>query len=343
MTAKNTRDSNMELLRIVAMLLIMVIHASNRALPMPDSEDIVANPSSTFLQFTARGFSIMGVDVFVMLSGWYGIRLRLSRISELLFQILFFGILCLLVRYILTGGQLPYSPVQTILTLFMLDNTSYWFIKCYLGLCLFTPVLNAFVEHATKRQFTLTLCGLFVFQFVFGWVFESTAWICAGYSLPFFMCLYLLARFMKVHQPKFTRLPRFVDLFVYLGAVVVLSVGVFFLRRYVGIGGVLYFYNSPFVILAAVSLLLFFSKLSFHHKFVNWLGISVFSIYLTHSSNFTGEYYDEHIRQWFYGETRMTFLVYTVLLILSVFLGSVLIDKVRLLLWNKTIRSIIRA
>ena len=334
MTAKKTRDSNMELLRIVAMLLIMVIHASNRALPMPNSEDIVANPSSTFLQFTARGFSIMGVDVFVMLSGWYGIRPRLSRIGELLFQILFFGLLCLLAKYILTGGQLPYSPIQTLLTLFILDNTSYWFIKCYLGLYLFAPVLNAFVEHATKQQFALTLCGLFAFQFVFGWVFESTTWICAGYSLPSFMCLYLLARFMKVHHPKFTRQSRLVDLSVYLGAVAVLSVGVFLLRRYLGLGGVLYFYNSPVVIIAAVGLLLFFSKLSFSNQAINWLGISALSIYLTHSSNFIGGYYDECIRQWFYDETRTTFLIYTVLLIAGVFFGSIIIDKARLLLWH---------
>lgn len=334
MTFKNTRDSNMELLRIIAMLLIMVIHASNRALPMPDSENIVANPTSTFLQFTARGFSIMGVDIFVMLSGWYGIRLRLSRLSELLFQILFFGILCLFAKYIVMNGQLPFSLSKTILTLFILDDSSYWFIKCYLGLCLFAPVLNAFVEHATKQQFVLTLYGLFSFQFIFGWVFEATTWIRAGYSLPFFMCLYLLARFMRVHQPKFVQLPRLTDLSIYLGSATILSVGVFLLRRYLGVGGVLYFYNSPIVILAATSLLLFFSKLSFHSQIINWLSISTLSIYLTHSSNFIGSYYDEYIRYWFSNETRTTFLVYTTLLIVIVFFCSILIDKIRLLLWR---------
>ena len=333
MTVKKTRDSNMELLRVIAMLLIMVIHASNRALPMPNAEDIVSNPSSTLLQFIARGFSIMGVDVFVMLSGWYGIRPRLSRLAELLFQILFFGVVCLS-AYVLVNRQLPFSLGETILTLFILDDTSYWFIKCYLGLYLFAPVLNTFVEHATKRQFALTLCGLFAFQFVFGWVFEATAWIRAGYSLPFFMCLYLLARFMRKHHPKFTRLPRFVDLSVYVGMAAILSVGVFFLRRYLGLGGVLYFYNSPFVILAAVGLLLFFSKLSFRSQVVNWLGVSTLSIYLTHSSNFIGEYYDECVRYWFACETRMTFLAYTLLLIVAVFFCSILLDKVRLLLWH---------
>ena len=105
---KKTRDSNMELLRLVAMLLIMVVHANFRALPKPDADMIAANPSSAFLQFMTEGFSIFGVNVFVMLSGWYGIRPRLSRFCELLFQLLFFGVLCLGVEYIVSD-QLPSS------------------------------------------------------------------------------------------------------------------------------------------------------------------------------------------------------------------------------------------
>ena len=96
----------MELLRLVAMLLIMVVHANFRALPKPDADMIAADPSSAFLQFMTEGFSIFGVNVFVMLSGWYGIRPRLSRFCELLFQLLFFGVLCLGVEYIVSG-QLP--------------------------------------------------------------------------------------------------------------------------------------------------------------------------------------------------------------------------------------------
>ena len=67
---------------------------------------------------------------------------------------------------------------------------------------------------------------------------------------------------------------------------------------------------------------------------MNWMAISAFSIYLTHSSSFTAKYYDGAIRQWFYGESRLTFIVYAMLLIAGVFAGSILIDKVRLLLWK---------
>ena len=89
-------------------------------------------------------------------------------------------------------------------------------------------------------------------------------------------------------------------------------------------------------------LLLFFSKLpSFGGVgggLINWLGISALSIYLTHSSNFLGKYYDGYIRQWFYGESRLTFILYAALLIIVVFFGSILLDKLRLLLWRALLK-----
>jgi len=324
-----TRDSNMELLRIVAMLLIMVVHANFRALPKPDAAVIAAQPVSAFLQFLTEGFSIVGVNVFVMLSGWYGIRPRMVRFAELVFQLLFFGVICLGVDYAVSG-QMPSKAVQK---LFLLDADAYWFVKVYIALYLFAPVLSSFVEHATRQQFERLLLAVFGFVFLFGWLFEATTWLKAGYSLPWFMCLYLLARYMNVCRPWFTRFSRMADLGIYLGTVAFLTVVVFILRHY-NLGGVLYFYCCPVVVVGAAYLLLFFSKLTLRSRLVNWVAISAFSIYLTHSSSFTAKYYDGAIRQWFYGESRLTFIVYAVLLIAGVFAGSILIDKVRLLLWK---------
>ena len=156
---KKSRDSNMELLRLVAMLLVMVIHASYRALPSPTPDSIAAAPVSSLLQIITESFSVMAVNVFVMLSGWYGIRLRWNRLAELFFQVLFFGILCLGVLYAFTG-VLPENAAKSVL---MLGEKDYWFIKTYIALYLCSPVLNAFVEKATSKQMALLLTSLFTF------------------------------------------------------------------------------------------------------------------------------------------------------------------------------------
>ena len=333
-TTTKTRESNMELLRIVAMLLIMLIHASNRALPTPDAETIASQPSSAFLLLLTRSFSIVGVDVFVMLSGWFGIRPRWSRLGELLFQVVFFSLLCL-GGYYAFFGQLPCPAGLCAKTIVLLDPDSYWFIKCYLALYLFAPVLNAFVESASKQQFATVLLTLFGFQFAFGWVFEATSWLCAGYSLPFFMCLYLLARYMRLHQPKFAQFSKRTDLGIYLATVVVVTITVFFMRRYFNLGGVLYFYNSPTTILAATYLLLFFSKLSLRSRLTNWIAASALAVYLTHSNNWLGLYYDSTIQQWFATQPRITFILSTALLIVAVYAVSILLDKLRIWLYQR--------
>ena len=328
-TSGKTRDSNMELLRITAMLLIMVVHANFRALPKPDAVAIAAYPSSAFLQFMAEGFSIVGVDVFVMLSGWYGIRPRLVRFCELLFQLLFFGLLCLGIEYAVSGQM----PSRAILTVLLLDPGAYWFVKVYIALYLLSPVLNAFAETASRRQFKTVLLTLLAFQFIYGWLQEATTWIQSGYSLSWFICLYLLARYMRLHQPWFTRFRRSTDLAIYLGVAAFLTVAVFILRHY-NLGGILYYYNCPVVVVGAMYLLLFLSKLTLQSRLVNLTAISALAIYLTHSNSYLAKYYGVCIERWFYGESRPAFILYAFLLIVAVFVGSILTDKVRLMLWH---------
>lgn len=45
------RDSNIELLRIVAMILVMIVHASFLAIGVPQTIDAVSLPISTFTRF----------------------------------------------------------------------------------------------------------------------------------------------------------------------------------------------------------------------------------------------------------------------------------------------------
>ena len=85
-------------------------------------------------------------------------------------------------------------------------------------------------------------------------------------------------------------------------------------------------------------LLLFFSKLKFQSKMVNWLGISALAVYLTHSNTPLGQYYDLYIREWHDSLPRFPFILHAALFILAVFFGSILIDKVRVALWKMLTR-----
>lgn len=335
------RQSNMELLRIIAMLLVMVVHANFRALPVPTAMEINAAPMSKFLMFFTEAISVIAVDLFILLSGWFGIRPKAKRLGELLFQVLFFGVFAIGVCAIFAPGRLATTQADgsVMSRLLMLGENDYWFVKTYVALYLISPVLNAFIAHATQRQFASLLIVYFVFQSIFGWMFNSTRWLAAGYSLPSFAALYMLARYMRLYPIKLWQRSKWFDAAVYGGYVVFLTVAMFFIKKAGLRGGALYFYSCPLVIIATMHFVLFFTKLKpFSSKVINWIAVSAFAIYLTHSSSFIGIYYDKWILGWFNTEPRFTFIIYTAALIVAVFVASILVDKVRLALWNLMLR-----
>ena len=71
---KLERDSNMELLRIVFMLLVMVCHADYMSLGGPSQSDILCNAGGTFTKIFIFAFSMVCVNGFILISGWYGIH-----------------------------------------------------------------------------------------------------------------------------------------------------------------------------------------------------------------------------------------------------------------------------
>ncbi|MBR5657519.1 MAG: acyltransferase family protein [Prevotella sp.] len=331
------RDSNMELLRIVAMILVMVVHADFRALGWPSTEDIGLN--NMLPRFLVESFSIICVDTFVLLSGWYGIRFKWNRLGELFFQVLFFlligvGIWFLTVR----NHQESYGILIRHLLLF--GNWDYWFVKCYVLLYVFSPILNAFVENCTKRQFLAVLVMFFVMQTYLGWITDGVKWYADGYSGISFMGLYLLSRFIRLHpNALIVEHKLWFYLFVYVALAVLNGLLAYyvFISGHIALYKRLFYYINPLVIIQAIAFLLFFSKLEFKSRIINWIAISSFAIYLLHSS-FAGELvYDGTISAIYkrYSHVSMVFLV-TIFLVI-VFVTSILLDKLRLYFWKKLI------
>ena len=73
------RDSNIELLRIVSMILVMVVHADYVSFGPPTQTDISNSFLYSFSRSGIEAISAICVNVFVLISGWFGIRYCLRR------------------------------------------------------------------------------------------------------------------------------------------------------------------------------------------------------------------------------------------------------------------------
>ena len=92
-TAKQ-RLSNYELLRIFAILLISLMHSVSIAYNSPNITNSIAHVA-------INAIGNMGVTLFILISGFFGIRLRSSKVWWLWSLMLFYSLLLFAIQYCL--------------------------------------------------------------------------------------------------------------------------------------------------------------------------------------------------------------------------------------------------
>ena len=327
------RESNIELLRIISMILVLITHACYVSLGPPAQEDIATSFVSSLMRSYSESLSCVGVNTFILISGWFGIRCRQSRFIEFLFQIIFIEVVLYTLMILL--GMTDTIGIDGWIELLLFRYGTYWFVKAYVVLYIFAPILNAFVDNCSRKQLQYFLISFYVLQTIYGF-YINVGWFSCGYSPMSFMGLYLLARYMRLYPSWFTRLDKSVDIILYffvslITALCSLSMAYFFGK----VGTVLFSYSCPLMIISSVYFFLFFTKLSFQNSFVNWISASCFAAYLVHCSPFIFyAYYVNIINKWYGNEPIVLFLLYTISLIAFFFILSILFDKVRIIVWK---------
>ena len=195
------RQSNIELLRIISMFLVVMTHVNLSSIGYPTAGELSSTPFSAGLRIFFAQTSVICVNLFVLISGWFGIRVKRKSLISFLFQWLFFAILLLACYPLLQGNNIR-SFLKLTYNVISMDQL--WFVPSYIVLYLVAPVLNAFVERSTKPQFKMVLIAFFSFEFIFGWLLNGANGIFMWGASPLsFAGLYLLARYIRIYPPKF--------------------------------------------------------------------------------------------------------------------------------------------
>lgn len=326
-TIMKQRQSNIELLRIFAMMFVLILHADYAVFGYPKVTGVTAAPALWSIRIFAEQFAIGAVDIFVLISGWFGIRSSLKGGTLYLFQIFFTATLILLGAWI-CGGFAPITLEQI-----GSGYKGFWFVWSYLVLYVLSPVLNAYVEGASRRQFAGLLIVLFSLE-TLDVLLKFSSDFNSGYSAIHFCALYLLARYLKTYNPL-AHLSRRQLLAGYFAVTCLCASLIFAAAMWWGnpwIGALeqyLTVYNSPVVVLASVFILLYFNRLNFQNSIVNWLAAGSFNVYLVHQNIFLRNHYKDMVRH--IDSNFQLPLVVVVMLgfLCAVFLASVIMDQPR--------------
>ena len=132
------RKSNIELCRIMAIILVVLLHSNFAWTGMPHETN------ASFFRFLLQAFSIIGVNVFVLITGYFSTSLKAKNLVHLFYVCFFYAIVKLV--YGAMSGNLVTKD-------FFFISNSNWFIVSYLGLLLFTPFLNNMAQNRSTLIF----------------------------------------------------------------------------------------------------------------------------------------------------------------------------------------------
>lgn len=320
------RLSNIELLRIIAMVLVMVVHSDFFSLGVPTGNDLQNHTIPTVIRILIQSFSICCVNVFVLISGYFGIRQKRENLVSFIYQILFFFTLIYVVCIVI--GASGFSLIG-ILQCFCLTPSN-WFIKAYLLLFIISPVLNAFVDLSNRKLHRNILIGFFLMQSIYGFL-HAANFFENGYGTLSFIGLYLLGRYIYIYHPKFSTYNPLYDLTIYLVCALILTIlSIVLINFHKNCDTLLFTYINPLVVIESLALVLFFSKLKFQSKKINWVAASAFSVYLFHANpNILNGYYKRTIIQIYSQTSGITTILVIALFIAVIFTISVLVDQIR--------------
>ena len=319
---KSQRQSGVELLRIIAIFMVLAGHANARVLGLPLPSDFVSSTSSSVVRMLLSSVVVAGVNIFVMISGWFGIHAKPRGLAKLLFQV-FFLLWGIYAVFLLTSNAtLNAHDIKVCLTL----TEEYWFVMAYIGLYVLSPVLNAFVDKASKREFQMVLAAFYVFQCYYCWL-SGTVDYFSGFSVTFLCGLYLTARYFRLYPVKPIAAHGTA---VYLVCLLVVTVFSVVAMARLGNGARMLRYDNPLIIISSLGLLSTFARMRFHSRVVNSLATACFAVYIIHFDPLVFHYFAMAVR-WIYQSTSGLLAVAGIgAFLVAVFLACWLVDRVRL-------------
>ena len=326
---QNQRQSNIELLRCFAMLCIIVYHLCLFAL--------VGVSTGTKLYQALQIPLHIGVPLFVLISGYFGIRFSLKGLMRLCSKGYFYFVPFAVIPMILTHS----GGVKDVLkSVFIFGFDAQWYLNTYLYLFLFSPIINRYLENITKSQ-RLYLLAILTFMSVYiGNVTEGDVCLVEGKNLTNFLLLYTLGNSLRHYQEHINGCSQFKLVITYLLFNAFLVIGFMYIPIIAGkIWKYSYAYDSPIIMVNSVWMFAIFSKLDVKSRFVNWMGSGVFACYLLQCPAILWKNCFERPIQYIYGFANEPWQILPIMVLYAaaamLIMGS--IDKVLNPIWNRLV------
>ena len=190
------RNSNIELLRILAMMSVVALHYVHGE--MGGVEQYAVFPGFIwFFVAIVRSLAIPMVNVFILITGFFMIRksrFNYRKFTDLLCIVVFYGLLIYLVSSLLQRTGISLSGLLHSIFPFFFGGA--WFIKTYLILLLLIPFLNKALSDISIQGYRrILIVQVLLFSVWYSIGLDSPV-LDNGYGIINFITLYIIGGYI---------------------------------------------------------------------------------------------------------------------------------------------------
>lgn len=309
---RSKRISGIELLKIIAMALIVLNHmiqSLTEANPnMPQigyALDINSSTTSivNLLLAILRISGCLGNVIFVVCSAWFFLDSNTSSKKKVIFLVLDIWTISVMIFGITYLCGLDLDRDDSLKQFFPTANGNTWFLTCYILLYIMHPYLNkliAAIKKQTMLLVTFTLVVLYsLVNFFRPWFFNGN--LLYSTDLIVFVMIYFVVAYIKLYTKDASENTKVnvVSLIIGLTGQALCTCAINFMGlKWDMFDGKLLYFNyggSPFVILTALAAFNLFRKIPFKSRFVNYISGLSLLIYLIHENIIIAWHYRPYI------------------------------------------------
>lgn len=292
---RKVRDSNIELLRIVATLGVIILHINGHIGGVLQKVEILSIEGVVlyFLEI----ISAVAVNVFLLIFGYYQIEVskaRCVKVVHLITYVVAYRLILYITEVII--GFDSFS-VFTLISRFIPLN---YYVILYCVVYILSPYINCFLKYLPRKKiqiFVLTLFLLFsvevyVVDLIEGITSYKLAGLStigieggqAGYTIVNFILVYIIGAYLKICEKEIEEKLSMRKIYRLQIASWCVLFGEIYLFTLYEVGGPVLDYSNPILILSSVtSFLIFKNNVIQENKIINELAKASFTVYLTHS------------------------------------------------------------
>ncbi len=340
-TAGSSRMANLELLRCIAMMMVVVLHFLGKGDILGDLTGKEPLGSMKTTAWLLESFCIVAVNLYMLISGYFlsASSFKLSRLLKLWLQVWVYSVGVGLLAYAL--GICPESEfgIHYLLTLALpVSMGHYWFMTAYVFLYILLPLMGRTVREMSKGQIQVAL-GLLLFAFCIlkSFVPARLEMDGLGYDVLWYLCVFMTAAYIRRFGWSFLQ-KKGCAMALYLAAILAIFLGTMGLRQlYLRTGSfglilkICLEYNHILPLLASVGLFGAFLKCKVSGGFasvINRISPYTLGVYLLHENIGVRYAWQKWLGAAEVDSVGSLFL-YTVAAVVSVFAVGILVDMLR--------------